>query len=417
VRTSLCLFTDSVEPSGMGEHMLTLAAELRHRYRISFVCPPGVAGDSIAARAAALGVETYRLSVQSPGDDARRLSRWLRTRQVEIFHGHAGIGWEGHAGLEAARAAEVSVVLRTEHLPYLLIDERQRREHARAMALVDCLICVSKEAYSSFVRANVSTAKLRVIQNGIQVRPAPPDLAGVKARLKLNAGAKMILTVARYSDQKGHRDLLAAIPFVRQRVPEAVCVWVGRGPLEAELRARANTLDVSEHLVLLGQRDDVPDLMAAADLFVLPSHFEGLPIVVLEAMAASCPILATRVCGNVDAVVDGVTGRLVPPREPVALAEAMLELLLQPELARQLGRAGRDRLQRRFSADRMCREVGALYEELLGGATGTTHRCSQSERATRRHSRDADECVCAERSKNSMTSSPTWKSGRGLLSC
>ena len=163
----LCLFTDSLEPSGVGEQMLTLASELRGRYRISFVCPPSPTTPSFVERASRLGIETAALRVGGEPAAEARFQAWLRAARVEILHGHAGISWEGHAGMHAARAAGVPVVLRTEHLPYLITDPEQRAEHAAMVPVVDRIICVSEAARRSFLEAGVPASKLRVVRNGV----------------------------------------------------------------------------------------------------------------------------------------------------------------------------------------------------------------------------------------------------------
>jgi glycosyltransferase involved in cell wall biosynthesis len=115
----------------------------------------------------------------------------------------------------------------------------------------------------------------------------------------------------------------------------------------------------------LGQRDDVPALLAASDLVVLPSLFEGLPLIILEAMAAGRPVVATRTSGTDEAVLDGKTGRLVPSGNPQALAAGVVEALSSPELAVRWGAAGRERWRREFTAVRMVRQTAAIYENLL----------------------------------------------------
>src|SRR5438874_1365932 len=127
--TRVCLFTDSLEPSGVGVHMLTLAGELRERYGVSFVCPPTPSGAPVLARAAEMGLETLALDLSPDAGAGGVLCAWLVARGVEVFHCHAGIGWEGHAGVYAARQAGVPVVVRTEHLPYLLTNPQEREDH------------------------------------------------------------------------------------------------------------------------------------------------------------------------------------------------------------------------------------------------------------------------------------------------
>jgi glycosyltransferase involved in cell wall biosynthesis len=364
---TICLFTDSMEPSGMGEHMLALADELRRRYQVLFVCPRTPRGQQLLERAARLGCVT--LGIQ-PGDEAagyQKLSRWLRRMKITLFHCHAGIGWEGHQGIRVARDAEVPVVVRTEHLPFLITDSQQRREYEALMPAVDQYICVSAEAYASHLAAGIPESKLSIVRNGIATVQAISDREGLRRELGLPRRAKIVLTVARMSEQKGHRFLLEAIPYVVSHLPDAHFLWVGDGPLESALRARIEELPIDEQrLILAGWREDVPRLLASSDLFVLPSLFEGLPIVVLEAMAAGLPIVATEVCGTREAIEDEVTGRLVEAGNVAALSTAVIEALSHPAMVKRWRIHGKRRFAQLFSAERMGRETMALYAAALG---------------------------------------------------
>jgi glycosyltransferase involved in cell wall biosynthesis len=140
---------------------------------------------------------------------------------------------------------------------------------------------------------------------------------------------------------------------------------VGEGAEEDALRQQLAALGVDRHVTFTGQRSDVPALLAAADVFVLPSLYEGLPLVALEAMAVGRPIVGTRVCGTDEVVADGVTGRLVEARDAAALATALLEVLLQPDLRARWGDAGRRRFAEQFTAARMARQMADVYEEVL----------------------------------------------------
>ncbi|GMA15460.1 glycosyltransferase family 1 protein (plasmid) [Deinococcus metallilatus] len=364
-RLTVCLLTSSAEPSGMGEHMLTLARELEERYRVVLVAPPVQGGRALLDRAAALGLEVLPLDARGERPDWLPLRDWLRRHRVAVFHGHAGVGWEGHSALWAAREAGVPAILRTEHLPDVITLPRERESHRRAVAAVDRLICVSEAARQSFLAAGFPADKLRVVHNGIAPHLGAADRPGVRARLGLPPDAQLVLTVARFSKQKGHRFLLEAVPAVLGRCPRAHFVWAGTGPLLGRLRARVARLGLARRVHLVGQRDDIPDLMAAADVFVLPSLFEGLPLAVLEAMAAGLPVIGTDVCGTGEAVQDGFSGWLVPPADPAALARALLEALTRPDLAAQRAAAGRARFGHEFSAGRMAAETARLYEEVL----------------------------------------------------
>ena len=365
MRPGLCLFTDSFEPSGMGELMLTLAGELCDRYRLSFICPPSRDGCRLLERIRALRIEAGALDTAGHGGSARLLRDWLRGRQVEIFHGHAGIGWEGHDGVYIARDAGVPVVVRTEHLPYLLTAPDQRDAHRRLLRSVDRLVCVSEGARESFLAAGVQMHKLSVVRNGIRLRYVAPDRPGVRARLGLSPADRIVLTVGRFTEQKGHALLIEAMPSILDVSRDIHFVWVGKGPLEQALREKIQRSGLGRWVHFLGQRSDVPELMAAADVFVLPSVFEGLPLVALEAMAAALPVVGTLVCGIAEAVEHDRTGRLVE-RDASSLARCIVDLLNDPQEAARLGAAGRRRVQLDFSAARMARDMVAIYQELLG---------------------------------------------------
>ena len=377
----VCLFTDSLYPSGVGEHLFDLAAELRKQYRVAFVCPPSRVGRPLLDRIGALGVETVALEVRGDPTARQYLTAWLRARRIEVFHEHAGCAWEGHEGIHAARAARVPAVIRTEHLPDVLTDPAERQRYYGLQQLVDRIICVSEGVRATFRQAGVPAHRLRVVRNGISPRRATPDPASVRAALGLPPDTLVVLTVARFYPQKGHRYLAAAAPAIVAQVPNVHFLWVGEGEHADELRRQVHALRLAERISFLGLRNDVPDLMAAADLFVLPSVFEGLPLVVLEAIAAGLPVVGTRVCGTSELIDDGVTGRLVDAGDAAALASAVSEALTQPSLRAAWARAAQQRCAEEGSAARMARETAAVYEELFDGtayAPGAGHPLSSA---------------------------------------
>ena len=167
----------------------------------------------------------------------------------------------------------------------------------------------------------------------------------------------MIGNVARLVEQKDQRALVDAAPAILERFPDARFVVVGDGPLRAELEADAASLPFA----FLGDRDDVPELLAGFDVFAFPSLFEGLCLAVIEAQAAGCPVVATPVGGIRETVIDGETGLLVPARDPAALAASICRLLDDPALADRLAREGRRRARARFSVERMVEGTLQLY--------------------------------------------------------
>lgn len=369
----LCLFTDSLEPSGVGAHVLTLAARLRQRYRVVVSCPRSEGGCALLARVRALGIDTLELAERADRPALEQaFSRCIRT--VDIFHVHAGIGWEGIPAVWFARDAGIPVVLRTEHLPYLLTDPDQQTAFEQMTHIVDRIVCVSDGVSASLRAAGTPPGKLAVVRNGIDPLPKPLNRDLARQDLRLPDEARLILTVGRFTEQKGYRFLAEAAAPVVQQCPEVRLLWVGDGPEREPLRRQVDRLGLSEHVHFLGRRDDVPRLLGAADLFVLPSLFEGLPLVVLEAMAAGLPVIGTRVCGTEEAIRDGVTGRLVPPADSRALACALLDALTRPGVAAGWGAAARRAREREFGAARMVAELDAIYQEYLNGGSSAWSR-------------------------------------------
>ena len=170
-----------------------------------------------------------------------------------------------------------------------------------------------------------------------------------------------MFTPARLHSQKGHIFLLEAAVHV----PDALFVFAGDGEERSRLEDRARQLHIADRVRFLGSRQDVPALLACCDVFVLPSLYEGLPLSVLEAMAAGRPVVATSISGTDEAVVDGVTGLLVPPSDAGALAAALNRVLSDRDLAARLANAGRTAVNEKFSSEIMVRNTAQLYEELL----------------------------------------------------
>jgi glycosyltransferase involved in cell wall biosynthesis len=367
-RKRVCLFTDSLEPSGMGEHMLLLAAQLKDRYDLSFVCPPNDPGKRFLQRAAELGIATLPLAVRGEDRTAWEQFRdFLEQEQIDLLHLHAGIGWEGHHGVYAADAANVPVILRTEHLPYLLTDLQEQQEYRNMVERVDHLITVSKVARISYLDQGLEACKVTAIANGIRALPLVPtyERAALRTSLAIPQEARVIVTVGRLTEQKAHRDLLAAIPEIVRYIPKTRFLWIGDGPLKGELGKEIRAQRLGRRVQMLGTRSDVALFLQAADLLVMPSLFEGMPIVLLEAMSVGLPIVATNVGGNAELIEDGRHGWLVPPSNPPALAGAVVEALENPALTSMRSAAAQKRFQQAFTVDQMADRVDELYQRLI----------------------------------------------------
>jgi glycosyltransferase involved in cell wall biosynthesis len=218
---------------------------------------------------------------------------------------------------------------------------------------------------------HLPSEKVDVIYNGLDL--APYDRVGAETvqarRRELGLGAgPVVIVVANLIAYKGHEHFLRAWVEVCRVLPDAVALLVGDGVVRAEREADARALGLTASVRFLGFRRDVPALLAASDLLVHPSLQEGFCNALLEAMAASRPVVATDVGGNGEAVVNGETGLLVPPADPARLAAAILAVLQQPDRGAEWGRAGRRRVSDRFQRSRMLPQYEALYDELLAQA-------------------------------------------------
>jgi glycosyltransferase involved in cell wall biosynthesis len=217
-------------------------------------------------------------------------------------------------------------------------------------------------------RLKVDPSKIIVVYNGVDQEIFIPaeNQSALKARLGIQPADLVVGTVSSLYLHKGHRYLLQAVPLVLGAFPSTKFLIVGDGPLRKKLEGQAKDLNISAHLVFTGKRKDVPDLLSAMDVFVLPScSREGLGISIIEAMALEKPVVATEIGGIPEVVADEETGYLVPPKNPDALAEAIVKFLQSPPRAKEMGRRGRARFEEKFTKRKMLSEVEYLYLNLM----------------------------------------------------
>jgi glycosyltransferase involved in cell wall biosynthesis len=365
LKPRLILATDSHEPSGVGENMVTLGAALVEDYDVILAAPHHAAGLSLLHRGAVLGLGVKALDLGQP----RQVRSWLEGFEDALLHVHAGIGWEGHDLVRLGKAAGLTV-LRTEHLPYLLTDPVQQAAYRAMLLSVDGRIAVSQTVHDTF--KDHGGSRIGIVRNGIAPQPATVPREETRHALGLSESSKLLLTVARLSPQKGHSVLIAAAPAVLKRFPDSQFVLVGAGPEEERLARLIDLSGLRKHFIFVGRRDDVPDLLEAADLFVLPSLFEGLPLALLEAVAAKLPAVATTAGGSVE-VLGSDHPFLATTGSVASLAEAIARALGDPHSAEAAAQASYQRFTDRFSAARMAAETAAFYQSILQsrGARGS----------------------------------------------
>lgn len=297
--------------------------------------------------------------------DPDALARWLDKNRPDLVHVHAGIGWEGHAIARAARETGCAVV-RTEHLPYLLTDPQQRAAYREGLAHVDRVICVSDAVAQSHRAAGVSADRLTRISNGVDPRGPSRDRDALR-RLWHLGDRPVLLMAGRFAPQKDHALLLDAVPSILSAHPDAAVLLVGEGPLLFSIAAEVSGRALASTVRMMGQRRDLPDLMAAADLLLLPSRFEGLSLVALEAMAAGLPIVATDAPGNAELIEPGVSGWLAPAGDAAGFSASVIEAISDPDRRARTAAAAIDRQRRLFASERMIDETKALYVDASSG--------------------------------------------------
>jgi glycosyltransferase involved in cell wall biosynthesis len=219
-------------------------------------------------------------------------------------------------------------------------------------------------------REPVHREQLRIVYNGIDLQKFNRRInrSDARARIGLPDSAVVIGTVANLKPYKGHSDIVNAAPVIVKQHPRAIFVFVGRDDgIQSDLMAEAAALQIEDRVRFLGERNDVQELMPGFDLLVSASHEEGFSNVLLEAMAARLPVVATRVGGNPEAVEDGVTGYLANPRDPADLGRVINQILGDSTQSTNMGEAGRGRVERLFSMQSMLKGMQDLYIEALGG--------------------------------------------------
>ncbi len=367
---------------GVPRHVLELAAGLdRDRFSVDVAAGRGEPGEgTLWPEAATRGLRPMLVPALqravSPSADARALVSLyalMRRGRYQIVHTH--ISKAGVLGRLAARLAGVPVVLHTYHGPVAEVEAggvagAAFRLAERTMArLSDRLVAVSADtARRSLDMGLGRPSQYCVIHNGIDLARfvgwEGPRPAG------LPAGAAVIGAVGTLTAEKSLDVLLAAAARLRARLPEMHLVLVGDGPLRRRLETQAAVLGLGPRVQFTGLVADVRPWLGHVDVLVTPSRREGLPMVLLEALAMRRPVVATRVGGIPEIIEDGANGILVPPGDAAALAEALLRLLADRELRERMGNHGRQAVVERFGLAAMLRRTEALYEELLAERCG-----------------------------------------------
>ena len=358
----------SMGMGGADKQVLCAAQELRARgYDVLIVSLTTLGPMGLEARAG--GIPTESLEMRRGIPDPRglmRLARLVRAWKPDVLHSHMV-----HANL-MARALRVLIpipaVVSTIHNIYEG-GPLWMAAYRLTNPLVDHMTIISQAAADRFISERIVPRRLlTVIPNGVDMerfRTVPDDVReSIRTALGL-AGQFVWLAVGRFEIAKDYPNMLRGFARVRASHPEAILLLVGRGALQADTEAFVQELGLGSNVRFLGVRDDVPELMRAADGYVMSSAWEGMPIVLLEAAAGGLPVVSTRVGGNHEVVLEGESGFLVPPRDPEALGAAMQRLMEVPEARRRsMGERAREHVRRHYDLSRIVDRWEELYREV-----------------------------------------------------
>jgi len=355
---------ESDGPGGAERMLASLAAELQAAGAQNVVIAPaggeGWLGREL--RGSGVAVELFRLDRPISPAFARWLAETLRRHRIVLAHSHEFS--MAVYGAWAARRAGVAHLFTMHGSRYYAERLRRRIALRLAAALSGSVVAVSQSLARHLSRDLwIRASRITTIPNG--VRPVAVTRSTLRHELRLEPGDQLAVAVGNLYPVKGHAYLLEALGLLATRLPRLHVAIAGRGELEGSLGARAHALQLDERFHLLGLRSDVGNVLAGADVFVLPSLSEGLPLALLEAMLAARPIVATAV-GEVPAVLDGGrAGVLVPPGDAAALARALAGLLADRALAQRLGAAAALRATEEYTLETMLDRYVQLYTRLL----------------------------------------------------
>ena len=385
---TVCKFVSTFGAGGTELQVLGLAENFDpHMFKLSFGCLSNRGMTEVVRGGKKWPVREFpinHLVSLAAGGQMLRLARHLRKLQPQVLHSYNFYG--NVFSLPAARLAGVPCIVASIRDMGVYLTPRQKQLQRWVCRLADRVVVNAEAIRAWLIDQGYESSKIRVIRNGarIPVIDRTETRSRIRSRLGIPHGARVVIMVSRLNPQKGIEDLIRAGVELSRRVPEVRFLVVGgpvlnyaadEGDYMDTLAAQASRLGIGERFLFTGMRHDVPELLQAADVAVLPSLSEGLPNSVIEAMASGLPVVATAVGGIPELISHGRSGLLVPPGDIAALNHALAMVLDDPRLAERLGAAARLRIQAGFSFEKMCLETEALYRAVLleNGFYGRAH--------------------------------------------
>ncbi len=365
---------------GMQKHVMELIAHFRNHFRIVLVAS---GGSGIATEAKCLGIEVYELPLTENISVVRDISTLkgllsvLRRERPALLHVH---GFKVSLwGRLAGRIMDIPVVVTVHNYPAYPVSGEVLPRLFRAVENYQGdwaykYITVS-QSLAGYLKQNteIPADKIEVIYNGINTVPFElaqqgnlPFCSKTCLDFIKKEGVTLVGTLARLAPQKGLGHFIRSAAILVPRFPQIKFVIIGDGPMRRSLENMVHKLNLKGKVFFTGHMKDIPAVMSMLDVFVLPSNSEGLSLTLLEALAAARPVVASRTGGIPEIIIHNKTGKLITPGDGRALAEAVEQLLLNPEEAVKLASAGQARIKELFSRDEMIKRTGKIYKDLAG---------------------------------------------------
>jgi glycosyltransferase involved in cell wall biosynthesis len=368
---SILHFTNSTLWGGVEEHICRLLGSLsRIWFRAHLVCDPILYERFRAAIPEDVDITPLEFSSPRHVSSALRFGKLVRQGRFQVVHSH--MFWSSLFASPIAWACRVPVIIETLH------GTEAWRTGWKANHIVDrtigrfvtkyVAVCESDARFLERTK-HVPAGKIATIHNGVDAQgffsPAKARSA-IRQAFGLTEADSVLIMVARLHSGKGHRVMFEAMHQLLPSYPKLKLICLGEGSEEPELRAICQSFGLVDCIHFGGYQRNVPEWLAAADINVLPSFYEGLPLTILEAMAAGLPTVASRVGGIPEALEDGVSGLLVSPGDPRQLADSLSLLLTNTGMAAEIGRAAHERVLRSFASEQQVSNTEKMYLDLCG---------------------------------------------------
>lgn len=367
-KTHILEFSTYAKMGGTQQEILKFLRAASHEKYTFFVCIL-LEHDVLNEEVAKLQIEETSLNMRGYWDVRAwwRLSRFAREKQIALMHTY---GLKAHIiGRLVGKCLGIPVNISSVHSTdpwrkwYHVLLERL------TSPLTDLYISNSEAGrIATHQRERIPLAKIVTISNGIRVEEYQADEAQterMRRRLGLRGEDRVLGIVANLRVMKGHKTIVDAFSAIQQHFPTTKCLCIGSDFLQGEIQRYVREKRLEQVILFPGFQKDIPSLLSLLEIFLLPSLWEGLPTAMMEAMAMKRPVIASAVGGIPELVEHGKTGLLIPPNDPHALAEAVVQLLRDPQRAQRMGQVGYEKIRREFSLHAMAARTEAMYDQLL----------------------------------------------------